>query len=237
MNRTGFNPHLFRRINQKAVVLLCLHAAIFTLVYWFAFFVRNDFSVSEEWGATYLATVAGVVVIKAAIFYWLGHCHVSWRRIAFSDLTALIWAATLAMLVVTSVEGLLLSTGRLGQFPRVPRSVIVLDWAGTVLAIGGIRALWRSIREELRPIFTSRPIRTALIVGADEAGELLARTLVSATNSQYFVAGFLDDDPGLLHNRVAGLEVLNVIDAAGAEVERRRIDEVMVRSGSLTGPR
>ncbi|MFM9194582.1 MAG: polysaccharide biosynthesis protein, partial [Planctomycetia bacterium] len=237
MNRTGFNPHLFRRINQKAVVLLCLHAAIFTLVYWFAFFVRNDFSVSEEWGATYLATVAGVVVIKAAIFYWLGHCHVSWRRIAFSDLTALIWAATLAMLVVTSVEGLLLSTGRLGQFPRVPRSVIVLDWAGTVLAIGGIRALWRSIREELRPIFTSRPIRTALIVGADEAGELLARTLVSATNSQYFVAGFLDDDPGLLHNRVAGLEVLNVIDAAGAEVERRRIDEVMVQSGSLTGPR
>ncbi|MFM8804193.1 MAG: polysaccharide biosynthesis protein, partial [Planctomycetia bacterium] len=181
--------------------------------------------------------VAGVVAIKAAIFYWLGHCHVSWRRIAFSDLTALIWAATLAMLVVTSVEGLLLSTGRLGQFPRVPRSVIVLDWAGTVLAIGGIRALWRSIREELKPIFTSRPIRTALIVGADEAGELLARTLVSATNSQYFVAGFLDDDPGLLHNRVAGLEVLNVIDAAGAEVERRRIDEVMVRSGSLTGPR
>jgi FlaA1/EpsC-like NDP-sugar epimerase len=237
MNRTSFNPHLFRRVNQKAVVLLCLHAAIFTLVYWFAFFVRNDFSVSADWGATYLATVAGVVAIKAAIFYWLGHCHVSWRRIAFSDLTALIWAATLAMLVVTSVEGLLLSTGRFGDFPRVPRSVIVLDWAGTVLAIGGIRALWRSIREELRPIFTSRPIRTALIVGADEAGELLARTLVSATNSQYFVAGFLDDDPGLLHNRVAGLEVLNVIDAAGTEVERRRIDEVMVQSGSLTGPR
>ncbi|MFM8802523.1 MAG: polysaccharide biosynthesis protein, partial [Planctomycetia bacterium] len=119
----------------------------------------------------------------------------------------------------------------------MPRSVIVLDWAGTVLAIGGIRALWRSIREELRPIFTSRPIRTALIVGADEAGELLARTLMSATNSQYFVAGFLDDDPGLLQNRVAGLEVLNVIDAASSEVERRRIDEVMVRSGSLTGRR
>jgi FlaA1/EpsC-like NDP-sugar epimerase len=141
------------------------------------------------------------------------------------------------MLVVTSVEGLILSTGRLGDFPRVPRSVIVLDWAGTVLAIGGIRALWRSVREELRPIFTSKPIRTALIVGADEAGELLARTLMSSTNSQYFVVGFLDDDPGLLHNRVAGLEVLGSIDTVGAEVERRRIDEVMVQSGSLTGKR
>lgn len=237
MNALTNHSQPIRRANTKAVVLLGLHTVVFAVVYWFAFFIRNDFTVQGEWLPTYFATVSGVVAVKLVIFYWLGHCHVSWRRIAFSDLTALIWAATLAMLVVTSIEGLILSTGRFGDFPRVPRSVIVLDWAGTVLAIGGIRALWRSIREELRPIFTSKPIRTALIVGADEAGELLARTLVSARNSQYFVAGFLDDDPGLLHNRVAGLEVLGTIDAAGQEVERRRIDEVMVRSGSLTGSR
>ena len=87
------------------------------------------------------------------------------------------------LLVIASIEGLLLSTGRFGAFPPLPRSVIVLDWAGTVMAIGGIRALWRSIREELRPIFTSKPIRTAIIVGADETGELLARTLMSAAAS------------------------------------------------------
>ena len=237
MNSLPSIPAGLRRYNKKALVLLCLHAVIFTVVYWFAFFIRNDFSVDATWPSVYLATVAGVVVVKLAIFYWLGHCHVSWRRIAFSDLTGLIWAATLAMLVVTSIEGLILSTGRFGMFPRVPRSVIVLDWAGTVLAIGGIRALWRSVREELRPIFTSKPIRTALIVGADEAGELLARNLMSAANSQYFVVGFLDDDPGLLHNRVAGLEVLGGIDSASHEVGRRRVDEVMVQSGSLTGKR
>ena len=237
MNSIPSIPAGLRRYNKKALVLLCLHAVIFTVVYWFAFFIRNDFSVDATWPSVYLATVGGVVAVKLAIFYWLGHCHVSWRRIAFSDLTSLIWAATLAMLVVTSIEGLILSTGRLGMFPRVPRSVIVLDWAGTVLAIGGIRALWRSVREELRPIFTSKPIRTALIVGADEAGELLARNLMSAANSQYFVVGFLDDDPGLLHNRVAGLEVLGGIDSASHEVGRRRVDEVMVQSGSLTGKR
>jgi FlaA1/EpsC-like NDP-sugar epimerase len=141
------------------------------------------------------------------------------------------------MLVLTSVESLFLTSGWFGEFQRVPRSVFVLDWAGTVLAIGGIRALWRSIREELRPIFTSKPIRTALIIGADEAGELLARTLVSSKNTQYFVLGFLDDDPNLLHNRVAGIEVLGTIDSVGREVDRRRVDEVMVRSGSLTGKR
>jgi len=178
-----------------------------------------------------------VVAIKIVIFYWLGQCHVSWRRVAFSDLTSLIWAATLAMLVLTTIESLLLTSGRFGAFTRVPRSVFLLDWAGTVLTIGGIRALWRSIREELRPLLTSKPVRTALIVGADEAGELLARNLISANKSQYFVAGFLDDDPGLLRHRIAGLEVLGAVDDAGREVERRRIDEVMVHSGSLTGKR
>ena len=226
-----------RQANKKAAVLFLLHATIFATVFWFAFFIRNDFKIDSTWLSTYFLTVAGVVVIKSVVFYALGHCHVSWRRIGFRDLTSLIWATTLSMLVIASVDGLLLSTGRFGAFPPLPRSVIVLDWAGTVMAIGGIRALWRSIREELRPIFTSKPIRTAIIVGADEAGELLARTLMSAAASQYYVVGFLDDDPSLLHNRVGGLEVLGGIDRAGEAVTRRRVDEVMVQSGRLTGKR
>jgi FlaA1/EpsC-like NDP-sugar epimerase len=226
-----------RRIHNKALILACLHAAIFACVFWFAFFIRSDFNIQSALAWLSLRTICGVVAIKLAIFYWLGHCHTSWRRIAFSDLTSLIWAATLSMLVLISIESLLLTSGRFGEFTRVPRSVFVLDWAGTVLAIGGIRALWRSIREELRPLLTSKPVRTALIVGADDAGELLARNLTTATNNQYFVAGFLDDDPGLLHNRVAGLEVLGTVDDAAREVERRRIDDVVVRSGSLDGKR
>ena len=232
-SRTGS----LRPVNKKAVVLLCLHAFLFAVVFCFAFFVRSDFSVGSTWAWLSPRTLLGVVAIKSGVFYALGHCHASWRRVSFNDLTRLVWAATLSMLVLTSVESLILTSGRFGEFQRVPRSVFVLDWAGTVLAIGGIRALWRSIREELRPIFTSKPVRTALIIGADESGELLARTLMSVKNMHYFVVGFLDDDPGLLHNRVAGLEVLGDIDSVGREVERRRIDEVMVRSGSLTGKR
>jgi len=228
----------FRRlIRHKPLVLACLHGVIFASVFVFAFYLRHDFSLENTWPWLSLRTICGVVAIKIVIFYWLGQCHVSWRRVAFSDLTSLIWAATLAMLVLTTIESLLLTSGRFGAFTRVPRSVFLLDWAGTVLTIGGIRALWRSIREELRPLLTSKPVRTALIVGADEAGELLARNLISANKSQYFVAGFLDDDPGLLRHRIAGLEVLGAVDDAGREVERRRIDEVMVHSGSLTGKR
>ena len=225
----------FRRINRRAITLLALHAAIFAIAYFLAFFVRNDFKI-ESWLPIYLATVGGVIVVKLAVFYFLGHCHASWARVAFGDLTNLLWGATLSMLVLTSIDSLAISTGRL-EMPRVQRSVILLDWACTILLIGGIRAVYRSVREELRPLFSGRPARSAIIVGANRSGELIARNLLAASQNPYFILGFLDDDPNLKHARVDGIEVLGNVDAAGFEVGRRRVDDVIVQSGTLTGKR
>jgi FlaA1/EpsC-like NDP-sugar epimerase len=129
-----------------------------------------------------------------------------------------------------------ISTGLLGV-PRVQRSVILLDWACTILLIGGMRAVYRSVREELRPLFSGRPARSAIIVGANRSGELIARNLMAASQNPYFILGFLDDDPHLKHSRVAGIEVLGSVDEAGVEVSRRRVDDVIVQSGTLTGKR
>jgi FlaA1/EpsC-like NDP-sugar epimerase len=225
----------FRRINRRAITLLALHAAIFAIAYFLAFFVRNDFKI-ESWLPIYLATVGGVLTVKLAVFYFLGHCHASWARVAFGDLTNLLWGATLSMLVLASIDSLVISTGWLGV-PRVPRSVILLDWACTILLIGGMRAVYRSIREELRPLFSGRPARSAIIVGANRSGELIARNLIAASHNPYFILGFLDDDPNLKHARVDGIEVLGNVDAAGFEVGRRRVDDVIVQSGTLTGKR
>jgi FlaA1/EpsC-like NDP-sugar epimerase len=225
----------FRRLHRRALTLLVVHAAIFVLTYFLAYLVRNDFSFAD-WLPVFLATVGGVVAVKLVVFYMLGHLHTSWARVAFGDLTNLLWAATLATLVLVAIDSFAISTGLL-PLPRVRRSVILLDWAGTVMAIGGIRTLYRSYVEELRPWFSRRPARVALIVGANRAGELIARNLMAASQNPYTVAGFLDDDPNLKNARGAGLEVLGTVDQAGLQVGRRRVDDVIVQSGTLTGKR
>jgi FlaA1/EpsC-like NDP-sugar epimerase len=140
------------------------------------------------------------------------------------------------MLVLAAIDGLFLTSGRFGGVSHVPRGVILLDWAATILVIGGIRAVWRSIREELRPLFSRQPARSALIIGANQTGELLARNLMATSQSPYVISGFLDDDPLLHRTRFSGIEVLGNVASAGAEVARRRIDDVLVQSGTLTGP-
>ena len=115
--------------------------------------------------------------------------------------------------------------------------MILLDWGTTIMLVGGMRMLWRSIREELKPLWSGEDLTTAIIVGANASGEMIARNLTSGSSSPYLIAGFLDDDPDMKHSRVAGFEVLGTIDSAAVEIARRRADEVVVQSGLLTGKR
>ena len=227
----------FRKFSNRAVILLAVHAVVFGLAYFAAFFTRNDFQFESEWLQIFAITVGGVVAIKLVIFYWLGLCHVSWGRVAFSDLTTLLWASTLAMLVFASIDSFVLSTGLFPGIPRVRRSIIMLDWAATIMLLGGMRAVWRSVREELRPLFSKDIRRVAIVVGADHAGEMIVRGLQAASNRVYSVAGFLDDDASLQHTRVAGVEVLGGIDDVRVQAVKRNVDEVIVQSGRLTGKR
>ena len=224
-----------RQFHRRAAGLLVLHAGIFAAALFCAFFTRNDFKI-EGWFPTYCGTVAAVVAVKVVVFYMLGHYHTSWSRVAFRDLSNLLWAATLSMLVMVTLDSLVLST-KWVPLPHVPRSVILLDWACTIMTIGGLRALYRSFHEELRPLFSRLQAKTALVVGANRAGEMIARNLMAAANNPYYIIGFVDDDPHLQHSRVAGIEVLGAVEEAAALVHRSRIDEVVVQSGTLTGKR
>jgi FlaA1/EpsC-like NDP-sugar epimerase len=228
-------PATVRRLSGKAAILLVVHALIFAVAFFLAFFTRYDFRFLPEWFAVYTSTVGGVVLLKLVVFYVLGHCHVSWRRAAFSELQNLLWAATLSMLVIATLNGLILSSDRLPDMRPIPRGVILLDWAATILMIGGIRAIWRSSHEELGRFFSRRPVRSVLVVGANQAGELIARNLMATSHSRYWIAGFVDDDPRVQNSRFAGIDVLGGIDRAASEVARRRIDDVVVQSGLLAG--
>ena len=137
------SPITLRRISGRAIRLVAVHAALFALAYFIAFYIRNDFSISKSWLDVYLATVVGVVLVKVAVFYGIGLCHNSWARVAFGDLTTLLWASTLAMLVLATIDTFAVSTGLFG-ITRVRRSVILLDWVATIILVGGIRTLWRS---------------------------------------------------------------------------------------------
>src|SRR6185295_3316305 len=120
--------------------------------------------------------------------YYYGHCHRSWYSVSFSDLVALFHSATLSVLCLLAFDRLF------GHNLHPPRGVFVLDWAMTILVLGGLRAIGRMSREELSPRLWRTGYRKALIVGANQSGETLARHLLNDRRLKYKPIGYLDRD-------------------------------------------
>ena len=67
-----------------------------------------------------------------------------------------------------------------------------------------------------------------LIVGAGEAGRMLAREVQTRARDQYLAVGFLDDAPALSGQRVDGIAVLGTTSQLTHVVRAERVDEVLI---------
>ncbi len=214
--------------------MLLVHIGLFLAAWFASLLTRWDFQPDAPMVAMFRATVVWVVVVKTIVF--LLHDQFRWRfgRLSFADLGRLAFTTTLATLTLVAVDVVREAVGVLpGLGQRLSRSVMVIDWAATMLLIGGLRALPRTIREVFRPWITSGDVRSALIVGATETGEILARNLAAHHAPSYIVVGFLDDNILLGGSRIAGLRVLGRVDDARKVLRQRPVDEILVTAGEL----
>ena len=74
-----------------------------------------------------------------------------------------------------------------------------------------------------------------LIVGAGEAGEMIAREILAHPEERYILVGFLDDDPKKQGRYIFGIKVLGSINDLPDVVSDERIDEVLVAIPTASG--
>src|SRR5260370_1060192 len=81
--------------------------------------------------------------------------------------------------------------GPLAQFPPVPRSILALDLAGTILVLGTLRGSTRLLRERYYPMLTTKPAERVLIVGASDTNMTLIRAIQTQPGLGMKVVGLL----------------------------------------------
>ncbi len=203
---------------------------LFVLIYYLAYWLRFEGQLGAMQLNGFTQTVLWIVIVKVAVFSWF-RIDRSWGRfVTFYDLVTLVQAATFSLLMMVLIDCFFLA------HRTIPRSVFMLDWGSTIVMIGGVRALSRTLRERnWMSRFLTSTKTPVLIVGADDAGEALLRSIRCNEKMGYHVVGFIDDDPRRMDSCIAGVPVIGTLDQTCRLAERHAVTEVLIATEELSG--
>lgn len=212
--RTRWQRTLFFYIADFALILIAL---------FLAFFVRYEGQIPAEVYANLGTYYYIVALIKVPIFTLFGLYRMSWRFVSLKELLSVFQAVTASALLITAMLFILSREPWLGI---VPRSIPVLDYVLTLLLIGGFRASKR--------IFSGVSVglsgggKRALIAGAGDAGEQLARAIQKEVRSDYLPVGYVDDDPAKRGLSIHGVRVLGSTKDVIEIARKRDVEELII---------
>ncbi len=190
---------------------------------------------------SFIIWYALLVVISKLIMFWVfGLYRRVWKYASLKDMTAIFGALLTASAALVGILYLLSYPVAISglninfTFPYFSRSVLIIDFLLALILITISRFSARFFNE-LRFGNPRTRKKRILIVGAGDAGEMIAREMMRQRNSGYEPVGFLDDDPSKLRNRIHGIKVFGAISSMEEHIKRSGADEVLIAIPSGSG--
>jgi FlaA1/EpsC-like NDP-sugar epimerase len=198
-------PSLYHRLYRwRRPLVLAVYASIAVAGYMGGYLLRFEFGGFDGWLASFLLTAPLVAGIRLG-FARLFHLSTSrWRFISTTDVLRLLAATSSGTILLLAARWLLLGV------LTVPLSVLLIEWVLTTQLTAVAWVAYRTGFERLRLSRWEngdRRKRRVLIVGAGEAGNLLARE-IRRYPTGYALVGFVDDDPMKWGDWIQGCEVI-----------------------------
>ena len=208
-----------RRLLFVAADLLALGSALAA-----AYLLRFDGHIPATHGATMPWIFGLAVVAKLPVFAAFRMYRFSWAQVGLREL----WDTLLACVCGSAVLTALLFLLR--QWPPllgVPRSVLGMDFALTLIGVSGVRLFKRLVRLTRQRTHGRGGLRT-LVAGAGNAGTQLVRAIRDEMATEYYPVGLVDDDPGKHGLVVQGLRVMGSRFDLPALIARHDIGAIIV---------
>ncbi|HKE17519.1 MAG TPA: nucleoside-diphosphate sugar epimerase/dehydratase [Kofleriaceae bacterium] len=229
---------LLNRTTQAIIDLVVLSLAL-----WVALFLRFD-GRPPEWIALRVAILwPHVVGVQYLSLVLLGVHRFQWRFVGLRETTRIFAATGCAaafLLMVRFVTGYYEPTFRWLEHVWLPIGVTLIDFAGAFVAIAGVRAFRRLVGErsdeKRRAAGLPRSSRTkTILIGAGQAGLLVAKELSLRPDLGLKPVGFLDDDPRKVGTVLHGLRVLGTTADLPAVCEEHRAEQALITIADAAG--
>jgi FlaA1/EpsC-like NDP-sugar epimerase len=190
-------------LQYRSVLVVGVQLVLIVAANLSAFELRFDADVPVLYDRIMWRYLPGIVLVFEVSLWVFGIQQGLWRYVGLHDLGRIFLASLAAAAAFYGLCHLVLG------WVAYPRSVIILTGLLTGLYLAGIRVAVRGFREWLRIVEPTA--RRVLIVGAGNAGELLARDILSDAGYNSRPVGFVDDDPIKRRMKIHGIPVVGTI--------------------------
>jgi len=197
-----------------------------------SFALRLDVGQLPYYFPAALIMCAVALLVKLPVFYFFGLYRRLWVYASTNELRLIVVAVSAASVLTSGVMLLLISVGLVQ--PGMPRTALGIDWLISLVLIGGSRFALRILSEQTSTRREEKS-RRALIIGAGDAGALVARELQKSSQLNILPIGFLDDDPTKQHKEIYGVPVIGEIASLPEVLDNYQVDEVIIAIPSAPG--
>jgi len=220
---------MFTRRTQRLIYGIAILMPLAAIAYYLAFLLRFGGILDSEQQQIVFSTMGWAVAIKSLVILQ-SRLHQEYTRyVTFRDMLTLARTVTIGSIGITLLDALVLSN------VTIPRSVVLLDWGTSLMLLAIVRTLPRLVRDNQWRKFSKQSGTTALIVGANDASEILLNSLRRNPDLGYRPLGFVDARSEIQGRRIAGLQVLGTHNDLPELTKKHQIEEVLLTAGSLPG--
>lgn len=212
-----------------------LDVLVMSVAFWLAYLFRFEFRIPR-------------VVLGGSVLYWpavvalqyvgllaFGVTRLSWRYLNMRDTVQVLVAVAIPTAVVVTLRLTMLFPQASGGV--IPLGVLAMNFPLAFLGLVGVRAsrrLWAE-RQDRRKRVTDGDRHRVLLIGAGEAGVIVARELKRRPDLGLQPVGFLDDDALKTGTVIAGIPVLGTTADLGRIAEYKRVKRALITIANAPG--
>ena len=150
-----------------------------------------------------------------------------WSVASVRELLIIAYAVTIAVAIAGVVQFIVNAD--------IYYRVLGITWMLHIIMIGGSRFLIRVLNDRT-VVKKSGDLKRVLIVGAGQAGTMLARSLRQNPSPEYYPVAFIDDDVNKQNLTLFNTRVMGTTKEIATRVNQLNIAEIIVAMPSLTKP-
>lgn len=175
------------------------------------------------------------LIVKPSVYYFFGLYRRMWIYASIQELKIIAISVGSASILVAAI--MLILNMAVRAFTNFPRSVLIIDFVLSLLAVGGFRLILRVVAES--KTITARgnigQTKRTLVIGAGDAGALVVREMQKNPQLHLKPIGFLDDSPEKQKQQIYNVPIIGTINDLGKVFEHQKVTEVVIAIPSAPG--